>query len=231
MVYRPVHLFEAMRPTIILSIVMGTLPFHLSHTDGKYTLVISKMAKTVTMCYTVFYTIMIVDAFTTPSNMGILNYYQSTGSNLGLIFELIGGLILVYMIYGNNLIFYQSVKDILIQLSVIDQTLMQFQRNLKYRYMFCYQCAYISFGIVMLCVYILQIANANASELLMLTFSLRIVLLFPVLIIFVMETQYTSLAILIKHRFRFINNQLAVLNDNNKVILSKFINVVPVSRK
>lgn len=232
MVYRPVHLFEAMKPTIILSMLTGTLAFHVSHRDGKFTLVTSKMAKIVTMCYILFYTTMIVDAFTTPSNMDILYYNQSTGSHLGFILQLIGGPILIYMIYGNNLIFHQSLKDILIQLSVIDQSLMQFQRNLKYRYMFYYQCAYISFGIVMLCVaFILQYANAEASGMLMLTVSLRIVLMFPVLILIVMETQYTSLAILIRHRFKFINNQLAVLNENNKVISSKFINVVPISRK
>lgn len=213
----PTHFYESLLPTFILSTILGVFPMFPIKNAGNYQLYASKKLHLITISLIFFYTISFVMTVITRSNTVVgQKFYKKRNkvSNFGLTFEFIFGIIILYTIYFVSLNKRKHVRDVVLSLNKVDELLKKMDQKFRYTRAVWYQIIIFSSGILMIVIIgSMQIYNIRIENFPPLSIFMWIIFLFPLGILYNLNSQYGFTALLIYERFKMVNYQLEKMKD------------------
>ncbi|EFA07631.2 gustatory receptor 153 [Tribolium castaneum] len=122
-------------------------------------------------------------------------------SNFGLTFEFIFGIIILYTTYSMSFVKRNHVRDVVLQLNRIDELLAKMKQKFRYTRAVWYQLIIFFSGFLMILIIAsMQIQNIRIENFPPLSLFMCIIFLFPLVILYDLNSQYGFTAILIYER-------------------------------
>lgn len=214
------HLFEALSPMLFVSFLTGTSPIYPTQENGKYSLKVSQVFKMISIFYISIYTCNLVYGTSNLNTSTNIKYFGNTMSSIGLVLDSIGQILLIYIIYIFSFIMPTNMKNVIDKIAVIDSVLHELGYKNNYNKTFWQQVILLFTGIFSIIIAILtQFYIISTQSMFRLNDALWFVYYFPIVVIFIMECQFSFTVFLIYQRLQIINN---LLNEtSSKVNMQK----------
>lgn len=204
----------------------------------------SKPLHIITVTFMVLYALVLIFSMTEKRGSTEVvsgKYYQSSKvSSIGLTFEFLGGIVFLYTIYTCSFFKINDVHRTLENLDKTDSQLKSLGQKFNYKREVYYQLAILAIGLLLILVISsLQRHNIYREHLVPLSPIIWTVLIFPLVVLNVMDCQFSFTVLAICDRFKKINYQLASLTkkcgassfkpsckNNTSLAFDIFVNVI-----
>lgn len=201
---------------IIFSTILGIFPMYAIKQKEKLQFKTSRALHLITVAFMVLYTLVILYSMKErrgSSEVVSGKYYQSSKvSSIGLTFEFLGGILILYTIYACSLFKINDVHKTLQNLDKIDTQLQGLGQKFQYKRDLFYQILILSTGLLLILVISsLQRHNIYREHLVPLSPIIWTVLIFPLVVLNVMDCQFSFTVLAINDRFKKINDQFTDL--------------------
>lgn len=195
------QLYSALNPTFFVSLLFGTNPVCAQNINGKYILKSSLVFKFITVAYLFMYTCSLIYEFNNAEAQIEDNVYMGNAiSSIGWALDVLGEIILIYAIYLLSFVLPTRIQNIIERINVIDSIFDELGHKTNYRKIFWQQVLLFLIGILAI---VLNISiSTRGSE------AMLLIYYFPIIVIFIMECQFSFLVFLIYQRFKMLNEIL-----------------------
>lgn len=204
----PTSFYECAAFTIFISTVLGLTPLRPFKQHGKLKFKAVKRFHIITFIYMAVFTVLLIQSFKRETT-GVVKgkYYKSNRvSSFGLLFEYAGGVIILYTIYTCSVLKTGRMHRTLQNLEEIDKQLKKMGQIFHYWRDVMYQIFMFMLGVTIIFVIRdLQSNNMTREKLLPFSAALWIVLIFPVVVLNLMDCQFAYTVLAIHNRFKIIN--------------------------
>lgn len=204
----PSSFYECAAFTIFISTVLGVTPLRPFKHYGKLKFKPVKRFHIITFIYIAVFTVLLIQSFKREST-GVVKgkYYKSNRvSSFGLLFEYAGGVIILYTIYTCSILKTGRIYRTLQNLEEIDKQLKKMGQKFHYWRDVVYQIFMFMLGVTIIFVIRdLQSNNMTREKLLPLSTAMWTVLVFPLVVLNLMNCQFAYTVLAIHNRFKMIN--------------------------
>lgn len=203
---------------IIVSMILGIFPMYLTKHKKNLDVKPHNSMHFITIIFMVLYTLVLLYSMKeTRGSSEVVSgkYYKSSKvSSIGLTFEFLGGITILYTIYVCSLCKTKEVYATLQNLNKIDIELKRLGQKFQYKRDLLYQITILSIGLLLiLIISSLQRQNIYHEQLVPLSPIIWTVLIFPLVVLNVMDCQFGFTVFAICDRLKKINYQLSSLNN------------------
>lgn len=211
-------------PSAFIALLMGFSPMFIKSVNNRYSLQTSKYLYIINITYQVVFTLLILRTIN-DSQKSVMsnNYYQKNRvSNIGIAFVFVGGVSSFYTIYIFGFAKTESIKCTINRFADVDKTLQKLGLTMGYLKSFMYQCITQVFIIIFVStISALQRENIHREHLREISLITWILLIYPVVLIAVLQNHFSCTVLLIYYRFKLINKLLRNMNTKSTIVLNK----------
>ncbi|XP_031338981.1 putative gustatory receptor 28b [Photinus pyralis] len=194
------QLYSALNPTFFLSLLSGTNPIYAQNINGKYVLKSSLMFKFITMAYVFIYSCSLIYEYNRGDSLRDNVYMGNAISSIGRALDILGQIILIYAIYILSFVLPPRIQNIIERICTVDSIFEELGHKINYRKIFWQQVSLFVIGLVAI-TFNISISMRGSQAMLFIYY-------FPIIIIFIMECQFSFLVFLIYQRFKILNEIL-----------------------
>lgn len=197
------NFYKAVLPTLLISILFGTLGIVTHKTPNSTRLSTHWLPKIITLACLVIYTYAVVATLLDTNSQYISgSYYGTASSNIGAIASFLGQIAATYVILGFNFMYNSTIKTSLENIQRIDNKFEYAGHKLSYRNFYILQLTTITTGAIILMLLFFNLHLGSGKF----TTAKEIIMQFPHIVMFLVEIQFSVFVWLVYCRILFVND-------------------------